>query len=100
MIKKITFLSDVDIVGGGRDSHSDFAILDSSKTCGRRPAGCCGYINSWIFPEELVQFLVEVFLIFDRLDKAVTDLDKAIVFDDEAADRTCSECLTYRLTTS
>ena len=94
MIKKVTLLSDIDVIGGRRDTNSVFAVLDPSKARGGRPVRCCSNINSWIFPEELVQFLVEVFLIFDRLNKAVSNLNKAIVLDDEATDRTCGKWLT------
>ena len=35
---------------------------------------------------KFIQFLVEVFLVFDRLDEAVLDFNEAILLDREAAD--------------
>ena len=85
------------VIRGCCDTDSIFA--GSQGAAIGYPARCGSDIDSRVgFSEELIQFLVKVLLILDRLDEAVTHLDKAIVLDDEAADGTCGKCLRWNLT--
>ena len=85
------------VIRGGRDTDSIFA--GSQGAAIGRPARCGSDIDSRVvFSEELIQFLVKVLLILDRLDKAVSHFDEAIVLDNEATDGTGGKCLRWNLT--
>ena len=69
-----------------RSSHNSGALLIYRNTANMAflVSDILIYVATLLILEEFIQFLVKVFFVFDRLDKAVLDFNEAVVFNNEA----------------